>query len=260
MNARRLFPGTMVFDMERLQKIISTAGVASRRKAETLIREGRVTVNGQIVTELGSKADPARDHIKVDGKLIRSQQRRTYILLNKPRNVISTVADPQGRTKVTDLIKSNQRIYPVGRLDYESEGVILLTNDGEFARVVSSAGTHLPKVYLVKVRSTPDATVLERLRAGVKLEDGTFLTAQKIVPVKIANNSWYEVTLTQGKNRQIRRMFERVGHPILKLYRKRIGFLSDNGLPIGHYRTLTPQEVARVLELGRQRQMPRKSE
>jgi 23S rRNA pseudouridine2605 synthase len=238
--------------MERLQKILSTAGITSRRKAEVMIQEGRVTINGQVVTELGSKADPSRDHIKVDGKLIKKYPRKTYILLNKPRNVISTVADPQGRMKVTDLIKGSERIYPVGRLDYDSEGIILLTNDGEFSRIVSSAGTQLPKVYHVKVRSTPDQSALDRLQSGVRLQDGTGLRARKITPLKIANNSWYEVTLTQGKNRQIRQMFEKIGHPVMKLYRKRIGFLSDRGLPVGHYRSLTPQEVDKVLSLGKQ--------
>jgi 23S rRNA pseudouridine2605 synthase len=231
---------------ERLQKIIAAAGLTSRRKAEMLIREGRVTVNGNIVTQLGAKADPERDYIKVDGKLVRQSPKRIYILLNKPRQVISSVADPQGRIKVTDLVDVHTKIYPVGRLDYNTEGLILLTNDGVFAKIVSAAGSHLPKVYHVKVRSTPDSSSLERLRMGLRLRSGERLARCKIVPLRESANSWYEVTLTQGKNRQIRDMFEEIGHPVSKLRRIRIGFLTDKGLAIGQYRRLTPAEVERI--------------
>jgi 23S rRNA pseudouridine2605 synthase len=233
--------------MERLQKIIATAGLASRRKAELLIQEGRVTVNGEIVTQLGAKADPKRDHIKVDGKLIHESSRKIYILLNKPRQVICSVADPQGRTKVTDLVDIPQRIYPAGRLDYNTEGLILLTNDGEFSKVVTAAGKHMPRVYHAKVRSIPGAPELTRLRQGIRLKTGVQLARCKIVPMKEGANSWYEVTLTQGKNRQVREMFAAIGHPVLKLRRVRIGFLTDDGLAVGQYRHLTPKEIARVL-------------
>lgn len=235
---------------ERLQKIISSAGIASRRAAEQLIREGRVSVNGRIVKELGTKADLSRDHIKVDGKLLRNFPGKIYILLNKPRQVMSTVSDPQKRTKVTDLVDVKERLYPVGRLDYNTEGLILLTNDGAFAKIAGAAGSHLPKVYRVKVRATPTQGTLERLRAGVRLPSGTQLAPCRIVPLRKANNSWFEVTLTQGKNRQIREMFELVGHPVMKIRRTRIGFLSDEGLPAGGYRHLTPGEVARILKAG----------
>jgi 23S rRNA pseudouridine2605 synthase len=234
---------------ERLQKIIAAAGVTSRRKAEALILEGRVTVNGQVVTQLGAKADPNRDHIKVDGKLIHNDPQKIYILLNKPRQVISTVSDPQGRTKVTDLVDANKKIYPVGRLDYNTEGLILLTNDGEFSRIVTSAGKHLPKVYEVKVKSVPTALDLSRLREGLTLKGGVKLARCKVEPMKESANSWYSVMLYQGKNRQIRDMFEAIGHPVLKLRRTRIGFLTDQGLALGHYRHLTAQEVERVLTL-----------
>ncbi len=241
---------------ERLQKIISAAGIASRRKAEDMIRQGRVMVNGRIVTELGSKAVPDRDHIKVDGKLLRGRREKLYILLNKPRQVMSTVSDPQGRTKVTDLVSSRERIYPVGRLDFNTEGLILLTNDGEFARIVSGAGNHLPKVYHVKVRRAPDEEALNRLRAGIRLRDGSRLARCRIRPLKEGNNSWFEVTLTQGKNRQIREMFEAIGNPVMKLRRTKIGFLTDRGLAPGQFRALTSAEVERILKLGHSVSLP----
>ena len=235
---------------ERLQKIIANAGLTSRRKAEDLILQGRVTVNGQVVTELGTRADPFSDHIKVDGKLLKKAPSRRYILLNKPRQVISSVSDPVGRAKVGDLVKIKEKVYPVGRLDYDTEGLILLTNDGEFASIASSAGEHLPKVYEVKVRSQPGEEALKRLRGGMRLKDGTQLARCKIIPLRVGNNSWFEVTLTQGKNRQVRQMFEAVGHPVMKLRRKRIGFLTDEGLAPGGYRFLTEVEVTRILRTG----------
>jgi 23S rRNA pseudouridine2605 synthase len=231
---------------ERLQKIIATAGMASRREAEQWIRDGRVTVNGQIVTQLGAKADPEQDYIKVDGKLVRQSLKKFYILLNKPRQVISSVADPEGRTKVTDLVNVHSKIYPVGRLDYNTEGLILLTNDGDFAKIVTAAGKHLPKVYHAKVRSTPEASLLARLREGLRLKSGVQLARCRIKEIKEGANSWYEITLTQGKNRQIRDMFEEIGHPVLKLRRVRIGFLTDKDLAIGQSRSLTPDEVQRI--------------
>jgi 23S rRNA pseudouridine2605 synthase len=235
---------------ERLQKIISAAGLASRRQAEILIQQGRVTINGQVVTHLGVKANPDRDHIKVDGKLVRHSSKKIYILLNKPREVISSVADPQMRIKVTDLVNVKAKIFPVGRLDYKTEGLILLTNDGEFSRIVTAAGKQMPKVYHVKVRSTPREPDLARLRDGMRLKTGIQLAPCKILPLKESTNSWYEVTLTQGKNRQIRDMFEAIGHPVVKLRRMRIGFFTDRNLPIGHFRHLTGPEVERVLRLG----------
>lgn len=238
---------------ERLQKIISASGIASRRKAEVLIREGRVCVNGKVVTELGSRAIPGRDHIKVDGKLIHSFPEKLYILLNKPRQVMSTVADPEGRPKVTDLVNVREKLYPVGRLDYNTEGLILLTNDGRFAEVVGSAGEHLPKVYHVKVRSEPSEHALDRLREGMRLSVGPRLARCRIRPLKEGKNSWLEVTLTQGRNRQIREMFQSIGNPVMRLRRVKIGFLTDQGLASGEYRSLTQGEVARILKLGKSR-------
>ena len=228
-----------------MQKIIASAGLASRRKAEILIRQGRVTVNGQVVSHLGAKANPERDHIKVDGKRIREPGRKIYILLNKPKRVICSVTDPAGRTKVIDLVAVKEKIYPVGRLDYNTEGLILLTNDGDFSRIVMAAGKHVSKVYQVKVRSTPEKYALDRLRNGMNLK-GIRLAPCKIVPIREGTNSWYEVTLTQGKNRQIRDMFEAIGHPAVKLRRVRIGFLTDYGLPVGQYRHLSRGEVERI--------------
>jgi 23S rRNA pseudouridine2605 synthase len=234
---------------ERLQKIIAAAGVTSRRNAEALIEQGRVALNGRIVTRLGTKADPARDHIKVDGKLIRSFPRKMYILLNKPSKIISSVRDPQGRKKVTDLVDVHTKIYPVGRLDYDTEGLILLTNDGDFSRVVAAAGK-LPKVYHVKVRGKPRESALNRLREGFLLERGATPARCKVEPLKEGENCWYQVTLMQGKNRQIREMFLAIGHPVKKLRRIRIGFLTDHNLKIGEYRHLTSREVERLLRLG----------
>ena len=236
---------------ERLQKIISAAGIVSRRKAEVLIQDGRVTVNGEVVRELGTKADPFLDHIKVDGKLIRQLPQKIYLLLNKPRKVISSVADPQGRIKVTDLVKTKERVYPVGRLDYDTEGLILLTNDGGFTRIVSSAGSRIPKVYHVKVKGRPELASLTRLREGLPLKDGGRLAPSKIRLLREGTNTWYEVTLIQGKNQQIRKMFDAVGHRVLKLRRVAIGFLTGSGLEVGAYRRLTEPEVARFLKLGR---------
>ncbi|MFH1573666.1 MAG: pseudouridine synthase, partial [Acidobacteriota bacterium] len=212
----------------RLQKILAEAGLASRRRAEVLIRQGRVSVNGRVVTELGTRADPERDHIKVDGRLLRRPSRKkVYWLLNKPRGVISTVSDPQGRVTVRDLIRCRERIYPVGRLDYNSEGLIILTNDGDLAKLISAAGSTFPKVYHVKVRSVPDPGDLDRLRAGLRLPDGTTFAGARIRVLRQGLHAWLEVTLTQGKNREIRKMFSAIGHPVAKLKRKRIGFLTD---------------------------------
>jgi 23S rRNA pseudouridine2605 synthase len=239
---------------ERLQKIIAASGIASRRKAEVLIAEGRVTVNGQVITRLGTQADAFNDHIKVDGKLIRPPARKHYVLLNKPKGVISTAADPFGRAKVTDYVKTKERLFPVGRLDFHTEGIILLTNDGEFSKTVADAGDAFPKVYQVKVRGIPEESALLRLRAGLRLPDGTQLASCKIRVLREDKHAWLEVTLTEGKNREIRRMFEAIHHPVSKLRRTRIGFLTAEGLPAGRSRQLTPKEIARVLRLGRDAQ------
>ncbi len=238
-------------NMERLQKVIAQAGVCSRRKAEELIVAGRVTVNGETVTQLGTKVDAERDHVKVDGRRIRTKQERRYLLLNKPGGYICTVSDPEGRPKIMDLIRgTGQRLYPVGRLDYHSEGLILLTNDGEFANRVASAGEHCPKTYLVKVRGNPSPRELQELASGVLLDNRQ--TAQcRIAAVKPGENPWLQVTLIEGRNNQIRRMFERIGHPVQKLKRIQIGFLRDDNLRPSEYRNLTIEEVRRFKKLGK---------
>ena len=229
---------------ERLQKILAHSGVASRRHAEDMIKAGRVSVNGHIITELGSKADPAEDVIKVDGKKLRSPQRHVYILLNKPKNVMSTSSDPQDRPTVMEYVKGKvkERVYPVGRLDFGSEGLIILTNDGEFTKFMTEAGV-VPKVYHVKVAGLPTDRALERLRRGAYI-DKERLAPCDIVGIKGGDNPWFEVTLHQGRNQQIRRMFQAIGHPVEKLRRVRIGSLEDEKLRPGQWRFLTEQEVA----------------
>ncbi|HEX4488951.1 MAG TPA: pseudouridine synthase [Terriglobales bacterium] len=235
---------------ERLQKIIAAAGIASRRKSEELITGGLVSVNGTIVTELGSKADAEKDHIRVNGKLLHGAERHVYLLMNKPKGYVTTLRDPERRPTVMDLLHGvGARVYPVGRLDYASEGLLLLTNDGEFANFLMKAASHVPKTYMVKVAGTPSVDGLAKLRAGM------FISADhgrrvKTAPAKInsireSNNPWYEVTLIEGKNRQIRRMFEAIGHHVEKIKRVRYGPLELDVSP-GKFRRLTPQEVTKL--------------
>jgi 23S rRNA pseudouridine2605 synthase len=231
---------------ERLQKLIAQAGIASRRAAEELIKNGDVTVNGEIVTELGTKADPEKDHIKVRGKLINSalsNRSNVYILLNKPKGYLSSAADPEGRKLVTDLVKGYGRLHPVGRLDYNSEGLIILTNDGAFTNLISSS-KKIPKVYEVKVKGIPTDVAIRKLARGVRLEDGFKTAPAEIKPLKPTDkNGWYEVTLYEGHNQQIRKMFDSIGHSVVKLRRLRIGHVADERLAAGASRKLTEAEV-----------------
>ncbi len=236
--------------LERLQKIIAAAGIASRRKAEELITSGQVQVNGTIVTELGSKADAETDHIRVSGKLLQREQRHTYLLLNKPKGYVTTVKDPENRPTVMDLIRGVRgRVYPVGRLDYASEGLLLLTNDGELANRLMKAASHVPKTYVVKVAGTPSDEAITKLRAGVSIatdEGKRVRTGPAVVRiVKEAANPWYEITLIEGRNRQIRRMFEAVGHHVEKIKRVRYGPLTLD-VPPGEFRSLTLKEIERL--------------
>src|SRR6188474_2887498 len=238
---------------QRLQKLIAAAGIASRRHAEELIAAGRVTVNGEVVKELGTKADPDKDHIKVNGKLINPQlqsREKVHVLLNKPKGYLSSASDPEGRPLVTELLpRSLGRLYPVGRLDFNTEGLLLLTNDGDFTNFITSARNQVEKVYEVKVKGVPPESAIERLRRGIRLDDGTRTAPAKINKLdETKTNAWYEVLLHQGRNQQVRRMFELIGHSVLKLRRTRIGFLKDEDLKPGHWRFLLPGEVGRIMK------------
>jgi 23S rRNA pseudouridine2605 synthase len=231
---------------DRLQKILSQAGIASRRQAEKIMLEGRVTVNGAVVTELGSKADLSRDHIKVDGKLLHPPKSRVYILLNKPNNVMTTVSDPEGRATVMDLLRGvKERVYPVGRLDYHSEGMLLLTNDGDTANAIMSAHSRLPKTYVVKVTGLLSAEEEDRFRDGIPLMGRRTLPAG-LKLIRSAANPWYEVKLTEGRNNQIRLMFKHLGKLVEKLKRVRIGPLELGALKPGAFRYLTDEEIEKL--------------
>jgi 23S rRNA pseudouridine2605 synthase len=232
---------------ERLQKLIAQAGIASRRAAEELIKAGEVSVNGEIVTELGTKANPETDHIKVRGKLINpklGKRENVYILLNKPKGYLSSAADPEGRSLVTDLIPPRfGKLHPVGRLDYNTEGLIILTNDGDFTNHVASSKT-VEKVYEVKVKGLPNENAINKLRRGVRLEDNFKTAPAEIKELKhTENNGWYEVTLTEGHNQQIRKMFDSIGHSVVKLKRISIGHIKDDRMPVGAYRELDAEEI-----------------
>jgi len=241
---------------ERLQKLIAQAGIASRRASEQIILDGDVTVNGEVVTELGTKADPEKDHIKVRGKLINAKlanREHVYILLNKPKGYLSSAADPEGRKLVVDLVKGHGRLHPVGRLDYNTEGLIILTNDGEFTNFVASSRT-IPKVYDVKVKGLPTTVAINKLRRGVVLEDGFKTAPADINELKhTEKNGWYEVTLLEGHNQQIRKMFDTIGHSVVKLKRISIGAITDKFLPVGASRPLTEKELESFRTVSRQR-------
>ena len=240
---------------ERLQKIIAAAGVASRRKSEDLITSGRVQVNGQVVTELGTKADPEQDHIRVDGKLLQGPERYTYVVLNKPKGYVTTVSDEKKRPTVMDLLqnvkgqKVKGRVYPVGRLDWASEGLLLMTNDGALANALMKAPSNVAKTYAVKVAGQPDEVKLDKLRRGVSIaEKGgrrVRTAPAKIRLIREGDNPWLEVTIIEGRNRQVRKMFEEVGHHVEKIRRVQYGPLALD-VPPGDWRNLTLLEVAKL--------------
>ena len=231
---------------ERLQKILSTAGVASRRQAEKIMLEGRVSVNGTVVTELGSKANFETDHIKVDGRLLRPPKNQVYIVLNKPTSTMTTVSDPEGRATVMQLLHGvKERVYPVGRLDYHSEGLLLLTNDGDLANAIMSAATHLPKTYLVKVTGLLTADQEEEFRSGIPLMGRRTLPAG-LKLIRNAANPWYEIKLTEGRNNQIRLMFKHLGKLVEKLKRVRVGPLELGSIKPGEFRHLGTEEVDKL--------------
>jgi len=230
-----------------LQKIMAAAGLASRRKAEEMIRAGRVTLNGKVVIELGTKADPERDLIQVDGRPLGRKQKLVYFVLHKPKGYVTTVSDPEGRPTVMELMSNVAgRLYPVGRLDYASEGLLLMTNDGALAQKLTKAGSHVPKTYLVKISGKPDEREIARLRAGITipLDDGRRVETSpaEIRLVEDRPNPWYQVTLIEGRNRQIRRMFQAVGFDVEKIRRVKLGPLLLD-VPVGKWRELTKAEV-----------------
>lgn len=237
---------------ERLQKLLSAAGVASRRAAEVMILEGRVTVNGKRVTELGTKADLSKDHVKVDGKLLRVSAARRYILMNKPRGLIVTREDEGGRTTIFQLLQGRvgERVVPVGRLDADSEGLLILTDDGPLVHKLTHPSGGCLKEYEVKVSGVPTPPQLERLRRGVVLDDGVrtapaTIELQETTPEKngVGGNAWLKVVLGEGRSRQIRRMFDLMGHPVAKLRRVAVGPIRDRHLKPGGWRDLTEAEV-----------------
>jgi pseudouridine synthase len=234
---------------ERLQKILSRAGITSRRKAERLVHEGRIQVNGTVVRQLDFKADPVNDHIRVDGKMIKRLEPKVYVVLNKPRGVLCTRMDPSGRPVVTDLIKRVKcRLYPAGRLDADSEGLVILTNDGEFFQHLAHPKHQKPRTYLVKVKGMPDAKAIQLLRHGVNLSDGMTQRAQVKLVRLLKVNSWWKVVVREGRNRLVRRMFQQIHHPVVRLVRVKYGPLELGGLNRGQYRHLNRHEVDSLMK------------
>jgi 23S rRNA pseudouridine2605 synthase len=238
--------------MERLQKILSQAGLASRRTTEQLMREGRVSVNGRTVTELGTKADPATDDIRVDGRRVRAAERKRYLLLNKPRGYVSTRSDPQRRPTVIDLLAGvREYVYPVGRLDFDSEGLLILTNDGDLAARLTHPRHGVERVYEARVRGVPDRRELDRLAKGITIEGrrtaparARLIDAGRVMAPAATQQATIELTLREGRKRQVRLMCEAIGHPVIRLRRVRIGPIADTRLKTGHWRELTQKEIA----------------
>jgi pseudouridine synthase len=233
--------------LERIQKILAKAGIASRREAERMLLEGRVKVNGKVVDTLGFKADLFKDHIKIDDKRISRFESKVTILLNKPRGYVSTVEDPQARPTVMDLCKKVRgRIYPVGRLDFDAEGLLLLTNDGELANILTHPRFSIPRTYFAKVTGAPEEKDLSRLQRGVMLEDGRAKAVSSSLLRRAKKNSWVRIVVTEGRNRLIKRMFSAIGHSVLKLKRIAFGPIQLGDLPMGQFRYLTAEEIAKL--------------
>jgi 23S rRNA pseudouridine2605 synthase/16S rRNA pseudouridine516 synthase len=232
----------------RLQKVLAAAGVASRREAERLIQSGRVEVNDRVVTALGTRVDPAHDRIRVDGAPVGRPEHAVTLLLHKPKGVLCTVRDPRGRPTVLDLVRGvRERLFPVGRLDWNSEGLLLLTNDGDLAQRLMHPSNHVAKTYRVKVKGVVGRPVLEQVRHGLFL-DGRRTLPAPVRRISSQSNTWLEILLFEGRKNQIRRVFERLGHPVLKLRRTAIGPLNDRDLKPGEWRPLTSSEVKALKE------------
>ena len=243
-------PPRVLLMQERLQKILARAGVASRRRAEVLIRDGRVRVNGRVAAELGTKADPARDEIRVSGRLIAADQPRLYLLLHKPAGYVTTTHDPEGRPTVLDLIHGvKERLYPVGRLDWDTSGLLLLTNDGELTQFLTHPSSEVPRTYQAKIEGIPSPDTLLKLAHGVLLDGRPTRPAQVRRLRSGPGWAWIEISLTEGRNRQVRRMAEAVGHPVLKLHRVALGPLSLGNLPPGRFRPLHAKELKQLLAI-----------
>ncbi len=234
--------------LQRLQKILADYGIASRRHAEDLIKEGRVTVNGQVAT-LGQKADPEKDYIKVDGKLLIKPEPKVYYAFYKPRKVITSIIDPQGRPTVKDFLRGIKfRVYPVGRLDFDSEGLLILTNDGELAYRIMHPSSNIEKTYLVKVDGIIEPETLEKLRKGIKIDGKLAVPVSVHFVKKLKANSWIKITLHEGRKRQIRKMLQRVGHPVIRLIRIAIDGVKLGNLKPGQIRPLTKEELDALKE------------
>lgn len=234
--------------MERLQKVLAKAGLASRRQAESMIEARRVQVNGRVVTVLGTKVDPSKDHVKVDGKRLRPVERKVYLLLNKPKGTICSLRDPEGRPTVMDLVSDvRERISPVGRLDYDTEGLLLLTNDGDLGNALMHPRNRIEKNYWVKIKGHLSEKTLERIvHGGITLPTGKTAPSRARVLRQTDRNDWIELVLHEGKKREIRLMMERMGHPVVKLKRVGYAFLKIGDLRIGVYRSLTMNEVKKL--------------
>lgn len=236
--------------MERLQKVIAQAGIASRRKAEELIASGKVKVNGQVITELGTKVSE-KDRIEVENKIL-EKEIKEYYLLNKPRGVVTTTQDDKERKTVVDLIPTNARIYPVGRLDYDTTGLLILTNDGDFANILMHPKYNIEKVYMAKLKGIIKGEAINKLKDGVEIEPGVTVKGTRVKLKKTdpkSNTSMVQITINEGKNHQVKKMFEAVGFEVVKLKREKIAFFDLKDLQSGEYRKLTPKEVSKVFSL-----------
>lgn len=236
---------------ERLQKLLAKAGISSRRKAEDMILEGRVTVNGTVVLELGTKADPSHDVIALDNMVIASAENKVYVMVHKPSGYITSLSDPEGRPTVMNIVSTvPERIVPVGRLDYETEGLLILTNDGDFSQQLQHPRFQVERCYRVKVKGMPPQAVIEKLRSGVFIDSVKTNTCRIKVLDRLDKNTWLEVRLKEGRNRQIRKMFEVVGYDALRIIRIAFGPLELGALPVGSFRFLTRKEIESIKVLG----------
>lgn len=236
--------------MERLQKVIAQSGIASRRKAEELITAGKVKVNGTVITELGVKVSD-KDQIVVNNTILEKEVKE-YYLLNKPRGIVTTTADDKNRKTVVDMINSSARIYPVGRLDYDTTGALLLTNDGDFANILMHPKNKIEKVYVAKLKGLIKGEQINKLKDGVEIEEGIIVKSPRVKLKKTdptTNTSIVQITITEGKNHQVKRMFEAVGFEVLKLKREKIAFFDLKNLPSGKYRPLTKKEISKIYSL-----------